>query len=102
MSAPFAAAAPAGGSAALAAFDSILAAQLPALTSAASALGGPVAAATSVLQRAFEAERPVVAAVAACKQPTNAELQQLLAPLGAALSESECCVPRDAATSLPC
>jgi adenylyl cyclase-associated protein len=82
------------GSAALAAFEAILAVQLPALTSAASALGGPVEAATSILQRAFEAERPVVAAVAACKQPATAELQQLLAPLGAALSESECCVCR--------
>ena len=78
----------ASSSGALASFDAVLSAQLTALTSASSALGGPVQAATAALQKALEAQRSIVAAVAACKQPTPAELQKLLGPLGAALNDS--------------
>lgn len=79
----------AGGSqAASAAYDALLATELAKLMAAAKAVGGPVHAATELLEKAFQAERTVVLTVASCKQPGAPGLQKLLAPLGAVLAES--------------
>jgi hypothetical protein len=53
-------------------------------------VGGPVQAATELLEKAFRAERAVLAAVAACKQPQAPALQKLVAPVGAAIMEGAC------------
>jgi adenylyl cyclase-associated protein len=74
----------------VAAFDALLSGELAKLAAAARAVGGPVQAATELLEKAFRAERTVVAAVAACKQPQAPALQKLVSPVGAAIVESAC------------
>ena len=76
-----------GAPASLAAYDALLAGELAKLSAAARAVGGPVQAATELLEKAFRAERGVGAAVAACKQPSAPALQKLVAPVGAAIME---------------
>jgi hypothetical protein len=46
-----------------------------------------VQSASESLEKAFRAERAVVATLAACKQPGAPALQKLLSPVGAAIQE---------------
>ncbi|CAI5519329.1 unnamed protein product [Closterium sp. Naga37s-1] len=69
------------------AFDAILTANLQKVTAAAEKVGSAeVTAATKVLAEAFEAEKKIVAAIAACKKPDTSALPKLLEPLGAAMA----------------
>ena len=77
-----------GTGASTAAFDALLAKELAALVAASKEVGGPVQAATELLQKAFAAQQAVVVTLAACKSPGAPGLQKLLAPLGAVLAES--------------
>lgn len=81
---PAASAAPAGGSGAdaLAAYRALLTGQLVKALDAAEAVGGQVLAATRVLAAGFEKEAGVIEAIGACRKPSDAELQALVAPVG--------------------
>ncbi|CAI5944064.1 unnamed protein product [Closterium sp. NIES-64] len=69
------------------AFDAILTANLQKVTAAAEKVGSAeVTAATKALAEAFEAEKKIVAAIAACKKPDTSALPKLLEPLGAAMA----------------
>lgn len=74
-------------SSSLAAFDALVAGELARAVAAAKAAGGGVAAATELLEKAFRAERSVVAAVAACRQPAAPAMQKLLSPVSSAIQE---------------
>ncbi|CAI5535254.1 unnamed protein product [Closterium sp. Naga37s-1] len=69
------------------AFDAILTANLQKVMAAAEKVGSAeVTAATKALAEAFEAEKKIVAAIAACKKPDTSALPKLLEPLGAAMA----------------
>ncbi|PSC76207.1 dipeptidyl aminopeptidase acylaminoacyl peptidase [Micractinium conductrix] len=66
----------------LEAYRGLLAKQLATLVEAGEAVGGQVLVATRVLAEGFLREASVVEAFACCRKPSDAELQELVAPFG--------------------